>query len=249
MQEDTNSPNMDLKPGLTEKMTREAIILAGGFGTRLQKVIPDVPKPMALVNKLPFLSYLLEELNNHGFTRAILATGYRHEQIESYFGEIYKNIRLSYSVENEPLGTGGAIELASRLIQTDCFFVINGDTLFRVDYTEMEKTFIELNSNLVVALKEMKNFDRYGSVITRGRRIIAFNEKKFCKNGFINGGIYLIRKDWLMNNLPSGIFSFEKDILGKKAGKEEISCYKSEGYFIDIGIPEDYERAKKELRI
>jgi D-glycero-alpha-D-manno-heptose 1-phosphate guanylyltransferase len=227
-------------------MNREAVILAGGFGTRLRSVVNDVPKPMAMVRGIPFLAYLLEELNNNGFTRAIIAAGYRHETINGYFGEHYKNIKLIYSIENEHLGTGGAIALAVEKVAEENFFIINGDTFFRVNFSQLERMFIKGKSNLTIALKEMRNFDRYGTVVTSGQKIISFREKKFCERGLINGGIYVINKKWFKENTPARIFSFEKDLLEKKIS-DNITFYLSDGYFIDIGIPEDYLRAEREL--
>ena len=228
-------------------MAKEAVILAGGFGTRLMSIVSEVPKPMALIKDLPFLSYLLDQLYKYEFEKVILAVGYKYEVIESYFGTSYKNIELVYSVEKEPLGTGGAIFNTVRLIGSDYFFVLNGDTFFEVDFTRMEEKFLQSNSGLMVALKPMVNFDRYGTVTTDGERITSFNEKRFCEKGLINGGIYMIMKDWLNERVIDKVFSFEKDILEKLAGKENITYYISDGYFIDIGVPEDYERAVEEL--
>jgi D-glycero-alpha-D-manno-heptose 1-phosphate guanylyltransferase len=228
-------------------MAKEAVILAGGFGTRLAGVVSEVPKTMALIKDMPFLSYLLDQLYIYGFEKIILATGYKSDIIESFFGTSYKNIELVYSVEKEPLGTGGAISNAVRLLGSDYFFVLNGDTYFEVDFNRMEQKFLQSNSGLMVALKPMFNFDRYGTVVTSSEKIISFNEKKFCKKGLINGGVYMIMKYWLNERAVGKVFSFEKDILEKSAGKENITYYISDGYFIDIGIPEDYERAVEEL--
>ena len=228
-------------------MKREAIILAGGFGTRLKSVVSDVPKPMAQVNDIPFLSYLLEQLHNNEFTQVIIAAGYKSEVIESYYGSFFKKFKLVYSVEKEPLGTGGAIFEASSMIESDYFFVLNGDTFFNIDFNNLEEKFTENKSGLMVALKAMVNFDRYGTVTTSGERITSFNEKKFCEKGLINGGIYIIDKNWFNQRVDSKVFSFEKDILEKRVVEEQITYYKSDGYFIDIGIPEDYKRAAEEL--
>jgi D-glycero-alpha-D-manno-heptose 1-phosphate guanylyltransferase len=228
-------------------MAKEAVILAGGFGTRLKSMVSDVPKSMAPIKNLPFLSYLLEQLHNYKFEKVILAAGYKYEVIESYFGSSYKNIELIYSVEKEPLGTGGAISEAAGLIIPDYFFALNGDTFFKVDFDRMEEMFLKNKSGLMVALKPMINFDRYGAVVTSGDRIISFNEKKFCEKGFINGGIYMLMKDWLNERVAGKVFSFEKDILEKLVDVDHIGSYISDGYFIDIGIPEDYEKAFREL--
>jgi D-glycero-alpha-D-manno-heptose 1-phosphate guanylyltransferase len=228
-------------------MKREAVILAGGFGTRLKSVVNDIPKPMALINGKPFLLYLIEQLGKFRFEKVIIAAGYKYEAIKTYFGSSYKNIKLTYSVEKEPLGTGGAIYMASGLTTSDCFFILNGDTFFEVDFDKMEGQFIENNSDLMVALKPMVGFDRYGAVVTNNKKILSFCEKKYCDNGLINGGIYLLKTDWLQKRAPGKVFSFEKDILEKYAERGEITSYISDGYFIDIGIPEDYKKAAEEL--
>jgi D-glycero-alpha-D-manno-heptose 1-phosphate guanylyltransferase len=228
-------------------MSKEAVILAGGFGTRLQSVVTDVPKPMAKISNLPFLSYLLEQLFKYNFEKVVLAVGYRYEVIESYFGNSYKNIRLEYSIEKEPLGTGGAIAAAAGKIKTEYFFVLNGDTFFEVDLNGMEEKYLKGTPGLMVALKPKINFNRYGAVVTEGEKIISFNEKKFCRKGLINGGIYIMNRDWLNEKAVSKIFSFEKDILEKVVCTDQITYFISDGYFIDIGIPEDYIRAFGEL--
>jgi D-glycero-alpha-D-manno-heptose 1-phosphate guanylyltransferase len=228
-------------------MKREAVILAGGLGTRLRSMVSDVPKSMALIKDLPFLTYLLEQLQRHNFEKIILAAGYKYEAIESYFGDSYKNIKLIYSIEKEPLGTGGAISETAGLIESDYFTVLNGDTFFEVDFSRMEEKFRKSNPEVMVALKPMVNFERYGAVITGNNKIISFNEKKLCESGLINGGIYMMKKDWLNKVAPGKVYSLEKEVLEKLAGKENITYYISDGYFIDIGVPEDYLRASQEL--
>jgi D-glycero-alpha-D-manno-heptose 1-phosphate guanylyltransferase len=228
-------------------MVKEAIILAGGFGTRLKSLVNDIPKPMAPVKNQPFISYIFEQLHKYKFEKVILAAGYRSEVFLSYFGTSYKNLELIYSVEKEPLGTGGAILKASELLSSDCFLVVNGDTFFEVDFEKMEQKFMKSKSGLMVALKPMVNFDRYGAVVASEEKIISFNEKKFCEEGLINGGIYMVIKDWLNERAIGKVFSFEKDILENLVIKDDITYYISDGYFIDIGIPEDYKRASEEL--
>lgn len=219
----------------------EAIILAGGFGTRLSKVVSDVPKPMAPVNNRPFLEYLLDDLNEKGIKKVILAVGYKKEIIKNYFKNKYKELEIIYSEENTPLGTGGAIKKALMLCKTENIFIINGDTFFDVDLKGMYEFHKEKNSKLTVAIKEMENFDRYGSIILSKDKIIKFEEKKYVDKGYINGGIYLLNKD-ILDNIEKKTFSFEKDILENEEFKMERYGYSSEGYFIDIGIPEDYHK-------
>lgn len=228
-------------------MNKEAVILAGGFGTRLKSVISDLPKPMAKINNIPFLAYLLDLLKKYNYNKAVLAAGYKFEAIESYFGSSYRDINIIYSIEKEPLGTGGAISAAAGFINTDYFTILNGDTFFDVDLERMEEKFLNQNTGLMLALKPMENFERYGNVETSTEGIISFNEKSQCEKGLINGGTYFLSKEWLNKITSAKKYSFEKDILEKIAGKESIGYFISDGYFIDIGIPEDYERAVREL--
>lgn len=228
-------------------MIKEAIILAGGFGTRLKCLVDDMPKSMAPVNEKPFLSYIFEYLQKYRIERVVLAVGYKNENIISFFGNSYKGIEIQYSIENKPLGTGGAILKACRAVSSQFCYVLNGDTCFHVDLSEFEKSFCKTRAVLSVALKSLENFERYGSVATEGDRIISFNEKKFCEKGLINGGVYILDKDWMKRNAPGKIFSFEKDILERKVREEFITYFLSDNYFIDIGIPEDYLKASQEL--
>lgn len=224
----------------------EAIVLAGGFGTRLREVVSDVPKPMAPVNGKPFLEYLLKDLSKKGIKHAILAVGYKKEIIKEYFKNRYENIEITYSEELTPLGTGGAIKKAIKLTKEEDIFIINGDTFFDVDLKRMKEFHTENKSTLTVTVKEMENFDRYGSLAIKENKIIEFEEKKTKDKGKINGGIYLIKKD-LLNRVEKESFSFEKEVLEDK--RIEKHSYESKGYFIDIGIPEDYYRIIKKLNI
>jgi D-glycero-alpha-D-manno-heptose 1-phosphate guanylyltransferase len=228
-------------------MVKEAVILAGGIGTRLKSLVNEIPKPMALIENLPFLTYVFKQLQKYGFKKVILAVGFKHEIVRSYFGDSFMDMQVVYSVEKEPLGTGGAISKASKLTSSDYFFVLNGDTFFEVDLELMEEKFLQSGSVLMVALKPMADFYRYGGVVTTGENIDSFSEKKFCKTGLINGGIYILSRNWLKNKAIGKVYSFEKDVLEKWAGQHEITHYISDGYFIDIGVPEDYLKASEEL--
>ncbi|MBE6430619.1 MULTISPECIES: D-glycero-D-manno-heptose 1-phosphate guanosyltransferase [Campylobacter] len=217
--------------------TKEAIILCGGLGTRLRSVISDVPKPMAPINNKPFLAFVLEYLKKQNISRVVLAVSYKYEIIQEYFGNSYLGMQILYSIEKEPLGTGGAILEALNLINSDSCYVLNGDTFFDVNLDRLKLD----NSDICVALKPMKNFDRYGSVdIDNNSYISAFNEKKFTSNGLINGGVYLIKKNIFNSfNLPNK-FSFEEFF------QENFLIFNAKAtvfddYFIDIGIPQDYK--------
>lgn len=226
----------------------EAIILAGGFGTRLQKVVHDVPKPMAPVADRPFLTYLLDQLVRQGCTHVILAVGYKKEVIQNFFGANYKGIPLSYSIEEKPLLTGGALKKALDLATEDAVLVLNGDTFFDVDFSKMIDFHIENRSDVTLAVKELHDFSRYGTVIFDDDfRITRFTEKKKCLKGFINGGVYVLNRT-LFNNFSEDKFMMEKDFLEKYVDSKLFTAFPCDGYFIDIGIPEDYEKANKEFR-
>ncbi len=230
-------------------MTKEAIVLAGGMGTRLRTVVSDVPKPMAPVNGRPFLAYLLDDLNAQGIERVILAVGYKREVIMETFGSRYLNMELVYSVEEEALGTGGGIKLASDLVEGDRVFVLNGDTYFRVNLAAYDAFFEAHDCEMALALKPMTDFDRYGTVkIDSGScRVLGFEEKQQRKEGLINGGVYLFKTSiWEGLDLPAK-FSFEKEILEGLCQSRLFSGMVSDTYFIDIGIPSDYERSQHDF--
>lgn len=228
-------------------MTNQAIILAGGFGTRLTTV-QDVPKPMAPINDVPFLQILLDDLLMKGISKFYLAVGHQHEVIIDYFGASYMGCKIEYVIEDSPLGTGGAIKQALEHVSSENIFVFNGDTFFDVDIELMAEQHAVNNTEVTLALKPLTEFDRYGTVeISDKLRITKFAEKQFCKQGVINGGIYLMK-----TNLFEGLnyldqFSMEQDYFEKYCLEKQLEGFVDEGYFIDIGIPEDYEKAQKEL--
>lgn len=228
-------------------MTNEAIILAGGFGTRLASVV-DVPKPMAPINDIPFLEYILNYLAKHHITKIHLAVGYKYQVIVDYFGDNYKGLELNYVIEDTPLGTGGAVKQALEKVTSDEVFIINGDTFFDVDLTQMDSQFIANKATVSLALKPMKNFDRYGVVeVDSTNKILAFKEKQHCESGAINGGIYLLK-----TNIFEGLdfpeqFSLEQDYFDVYCSQTNFFGFISDTYFIDIGIPTDYAKAQEEL--
>ncbi|MCQ2960476.1 MAG: nucleotidyltransferase family protein [Bacteroidales bacterium] len=230
-------------------LEKEAIVLAGGFGTRLQSVVNDVPKPMAPIKGKPFLTYLLDYLKDFGFTHIVLSTGYLHEKIESYFGTAYNGMKISYAYEESPLGTGGGILNALQKCQTENVVVLNGDTLFQVDYYALEQLFSQKDTLLAIILRAVEDTSRYGRVsIAEDGRIIGFVEKQNASGkGSINGGIYMLNKQLFADFSVGQKFSFEKDIMEKLYSSSSFYAYVSDGYFIDIGVPEDYKRAQIEL--
>lgn len=230
------------------KMTKEAIILAGGLGTRLQKITKNIPKSMVCIDGKPFLEYLFDYLNKQKIERVILAVCYKFEIIRSYFGNQYKELNIEYSIEKEPLGTGGGIKRAIRLVKDKNVFVLNGDSFFNVNLENIYKFHKSMKSELTLALKPMKEIARYGIVkIGAKNKIIGFEEKKYKDFGFINGGIYLLNIDLFEGLNLHKKFSLENDFLEKYYNCKHFYGIIFDEEFIDIGIPEDYERAKNEL--
>ena len=224
-------------------MIKEAIILAGGLGTRLRSVVADVPKCMAPVNGIPFINFVISYLKNEGVDKFILSLGYKSEIIIDYIEREFKNTAIEYVIEDEPLGTGGAIKLACSKVKGTDVLILNGDTLFNIDIKYFSSFHAENKADFSVALKEMKNFSRYGSVeFNEDFSLKAFNEKMFCGKGYINGGVYALNvKTFLLQHFPS-VFSFEKDYLEKNINSKKFYGLPCDYYFIDIGIPEDYNR-------
>jgi D-glycero-alpha-D-manno-heptose 1-phosphate guanylyltransferase len=229
-------------------MTSECIVLAGGLGTRLRSVVADKPKCMAPLGDHPFLYYLLQYLHQQGITHAVLSLGYLSEQVISWCNSMDLPLRVSFTVEPEPLGTGGGILHALPAIEGKEVFIVNGDTYFDVSFAAFQQFHEAHQSPLSLALKPMQQFDRYGSIeLDAQQQITAFHEKQFREAGLINGGIYLTSTDFLRSlSLPEK-FSFEKEVLEPGAAAGSLYGYISDTYFIDIGIPEDYEAAKKVL--
>ena len=226
----------------------QAIILAGGLGKRLKGVVGELPKPMAPVAGKPFLEYVLERLVAWGFEKAVLSVGYLHEKISSYFGSNFGSLQLFYEVEDKPLFTGGGVLVSTKHITAAKFFVLNGDTIFDVDLEAMEKQHAVTESDITIAVKKMYGFDRYGTVeFGTDYRINAFHEKQRIEEGYINGGVYLMNAGMLEKSGLQGKFSLEKDYFEKRLETVNMIAFESEGYFIDIGIPEDYQRAQYEL--
>lgn len=222
---------------------KEAIVLAGGFGSRLKAVVSDVPKPMADVNGKPFLYYLLDYLKQQGIEKVILSVGYKHESIIDFFGDHFLQMDIEYAIEKEPLGTGGAIKLAMQKIEAEYCYVLNGDTYFNIDLKLLNSS----SKECVLAAKEMVDFDRYGSLQINENGIVeGFNEKKQCKSGWINGGIYRIHKN-LLSAIRQDSFSFETEVLEPLSKAAKLEAINYTNYFMDIGIPEDYAQFKKDI--
>lgn len=223
----------------------EAIVLAGGFGTRLRGVVHDVPKPLAPVAGRPFLAWLLDALAPHGMRRVVLATGYLGDQVEAALGTAWRGMALVYSRETAPLGTGGAIVHALREVSSDAFFVLNGDTWLELDYAAFDRAVNEAGACLGVALAHVPDVSRYGAAQLEGRRVTGFDEKGASGAGFINAGVYWMRRGLLDGHPIGAAFSFERDVLMPAVQREPVIGYTDTRGFIDIGVPDDYQRAQR----
>ncbi|MFC4261359.1 HAD-IIIA family hydrolase [Ferruginibacter yonginensis] len=225
------------------------IILAGGLGTRLQHTVPVVPKCLAQVSAKPFLYWLVQYQIKQGVTHFIWALGYKSDSVQHYIQQQFPTLKHSFSIEQEPLGTGGAIKKALSFCETEHVFVTNGDTLFKVDYKNLYAQHLALQTQCTLALKPMKLVERYGTVNFNEQYIItAFNEKVIIANGFINGGVYIIYKNAFLNAVLPAQFSFENDYLKLQAPQHTLGAYVDNGYFIDIGVPADYFKAQVDFK-
>lgn len=230
-------------------MSYEAIILAGGLGTRLRGAVPDLPKAMAPVAGKPFLSYVIDSLRMQGVQRFVFSLGFKADVIEHYLKEYYPTLDYCVAVEEEPLGTGGAIRLAMQKAKTENVLIANGDTLFKIKVEELFNQHSDLNAECTLALKPMKDFSRYGVVETDDAgKISSFKEKQHYDEGLINGGIYVLNKTKFFERSFSWKFSFEKEYLEAFYKEDKFFGSVQEGYFIDIGIPEDYKKAQQDLK-
>lgn len=227
---------------------KEGIILAGGFGTRLQSVVSDVPKSMAEVAGKPFLEYLFDYAADQQFDHIILSLGYKADVVIDWLESQQRSFKISYVIESLPLGTGGAIKYAFGKVSGKEAFVINGDTFFDVDAHALLQFHKVKQADISVALKPMTDFDRYGSVtLNDQQRIVSFNEKQYCAEGLINGGIYIVNTELFKKiDLPER-FSFEKDIMESHLHNLGIYGLQQDNYFIDIGIPSDFVKANKDF--
>lgn len=223
----------------------EAIVLAGGLGTRLRDVLPETPKCMAMIGDKPFLVYVLDFMASFGISKVILSVGYRKDQVINYFGNSYKSIKLEYATENEPLGTGGAVKAAFNYTSLNEIFVLNGDTYFVPDLRKMMQQHTANSADITIAVKQVSDTSRYGRVITDSAgRITGFMEKEpNAGSGSLNGGIYLLKRKTI-DHIPKHQFSLEHDVFKKQYQVYKMQAFHSDAFFLDIGIPDDLVKAQ-----
>ena len=223
-----------------------AVVLAGGFGTRLQSVVADVPKPMAPVAGRPFLEVLLDTLADAGVGRVVLAVGYKREVIERHFEAAYRGMTIEYSVESAPLGTGGALRQALDLTGVARALVLNGDTWCPVDLQALIDTHRRHAAMLTLTLTQVPDAGRFGAVeLDADGRVRAFHEKRAGGGpGRINAGVYVVERS-LLSYAPSTCdFSFETDVMQRQVGHVPVFGHVTDAPFIDIGIPSEFARAQ-----
>ena len=224
----------------------EAIILAGGQGTRLRDVVPDLPKPMAPVAGRPFLEILIGSLARKGVTRAIISVGYMADKIRSHFGSRFADIDIAYAIEEVPLGTGGGLRLAMQEACLDHVFIFNGDTFLDLDLAAVEAQWQQRRRPLIVG-RMVSESARYNCLQVETGRVVGFSDKGAIGNGIINAGCYVFDARQF-DRIPCGhAFSIEADYLPREVGDNPFDLFLSNETFIDIGVPEDYERAQSML--
>lgn len=218
----------------------EVLILTGGFGTRLRSVVNSLPKPMAPVNGRPFVEYILQMLIRQGFKNYCFLAGYLSDEVIRHFQDGQRfGVQIRYSVEDAPLGTGGSVKKGIESSDFSHFLILNGDSFFGIDYTKL------LNAEGVsMALSFVHDISRYGGVVLKNGFVEKFQEKSPEKDpGYINAGAYFMTKDMLKEMPETAQFSLEKDFFSKVAGQHQLRGFVFQGPFLDIGIPEDYQRA------
>ena len=233
---------------LPEDFPTTAIVLAGGLGTRLRDVVRDVPKPLAPIGDRPFLAHLLDGLARRGIRHVIFATGHLGHLVEEAFGHTYAGMDLRYSRERAPLGTGGAVALALGLHNsTDDVWVLNGDTYFDCPLADVAQTHRDARADVTLALHREPRADRYGLVeLDDDGLVTAFREKTPGASGLINAGVYLLDPEALQRFDFPEAFSLERDFFERHLDDLRLVGSPQEGaYFVDIGVPDDYARARR----
>lgn len=224
----------------------DVVVLAGGFGTRLRSLVPDVPKPMAPVAGRPFLELLLGSLARKGVKRVVVSLGHLADVVVGHFGSNFDGMELVYEIEDHPLGTGGAIRVALSRCSGDAALVVNGDTFLDLELDQLLACW-ERNTRPMIVCRAVPDTSRYGRIEISGDQILAFAEKGKGGIGMINTGHYILPTQLLSDKSLPAAFSIETDYLARAVTEQRFDAFVTEGQFIDIGIPDDYSRAQTEL--
>lgn len=233
-----------------KNMDTKAVLLVGGLGTRLRTVVPSTAKPLAPVGDRPFLELLIRQLAQQGIRHLILSTGYLAEQVESEFGDGSRlGVRIEYSRESHPLGTGGAVKLAEKFLQGGAdFLVMNGDSFIEIDFLELIRVHRVRRALATIAIVPVENAGRYGTVSTDSNdKVVEFREKTGSDSpGLVNAGVYVF-SPVVFQHIPAGPVNLEKDVFPKLLD-HGVAAARQRGAFIDIGTPVDYARAQELFR-
>jgi len=223
----------------------DVVILCGGFGKRLQTIVKDIPKPMVMIKRRPFLDILIDFIASYGFKRFILCTGYKADVIERYYKQKTNKLIIEFSREEKPLGTGGAIKNAENYIKSSPFLIANGDSFCKINLKEFVDFHFKKDALISMAVTNTDICDDYGVItINSLQQIVKFNEKvKGCKNRLINTGFYLLQREVFSLMPGKGNFSIERDLFPKII-KKDLYAFETQESVIDIGTPERYKKAK-----
>lgn len=221
----------------------EAIVLAGGLGSRLRKIVADVPKPMAPINGRPFLEILLSQLAKNNFNRVIISIGYMGQVIKNHFSSNFMNMDIVYVHEDAPLGTGGGVRLAMEKIAQDHVYIFNGDTFLNLEVDRVESQWRQ-NKNPIIIARKVEDTSRFGRLLIKENSVIGFDEKSIDGPGMINAGCYVLNRGQLFDFKLGNAFSLEKDYLAKQVVRSKFDVFITKGEFIDIGVPDDYLRSQ-----
>ncbi|MGE0268885.1 MAG: nucleotidyltransferase family protein [Candidatus Omnitrophota bacterium] len=226
----------------------DVVILCGGLGKRLRSIDPDTPKVMVQFEERPFLDIVMEKLYEQGFQRFVLCTGYKAQWIEDYYRKNDRDFVVDFSREEEPLGTGGAVKNAQPIVESDPFFVLNGDCYCEVDFKKFAEFHRSKKAAASMVAARMEDSKDYGSLtMDDSDRILAFEEKKDKGAAFINAGRYCFNQDVFEMMPEEGKFSLEYDVFPSLI-EDGLYGFKSKGEFFDIGTPERYEKAMEFFR-
>lgn len=222
----------------------DAVILAGGQGTRLRPVIGERQKVMAEVAGRPFIAFLLDHLADVGAQRVILCTGFHAEQLRAELGAVYRTLALEYSHEQQPLGTAGALRHALPLLHSNPVLVLNGDSFFQADLSAFLQFHLARRARASLLLAPVEDAARYGSVqIAPDYRVQTFLEKDRASGpGWINAGVYLLDREWLQQIPTNRPVSIERETFPSWIGRE-FYAYPTPGRFLDIGTPASFAQA------
>jgi D-glycero-alpha-D-manno-heptose 1-phosphate guanylyltransferase len=222
-----------------------AAILAGGLGTRLRPALEGIPKVLARVGNRPFITFLLDQLVAAGIKRAVLLTGYRAEQVEQTLGNRYDGMSLSYSVEESPLGTAGALRRSLPQLKTETVLLMNGDSFCDVDVPGLVTAHRRRRAELTMALTHVPDASHFGQVkmVVNGK-VTHFGEKQDGAGpGWVNAGVYIMAKSLIAEIPAAGSYSLERDLLPGWVKSRRIYGVKGSGRFLDIGTPASYAGA------